>query len=142
MIELCGDYDQDELFRFVGQRVGTAPEAFAPGAGAGLLSDGALVGGVVFHSYRILSHGSFCSMAAACDDAKAVTRGIIRKMLFYPFCQLKVRRLQAETSVENDRCRSILERMGFKLDGVLRRGHDGTVDQAVYSLLPEECRWI
>ena len=35
-----------------------------------------------------------------------------------------------------------MERLGFKLEGLARRAHDGETDAAVYSMLPAECRWL
>ena len=78
----------------------------------------------------------------AIDDVECVSRRTLRRIFEYPFKQLEVSRLQAVTSVKNLRCKAFIERLGFKLEGLARRAHDGETDQAVYSMMPSECRWL
>ena len=65
----------------------------------------------------------------------------MREIFNYPFKQLGVSRLKAETSVKNRRCRSILNRLGFQFEGIMRRAYDGETDSCVYSMLQAECQW-
>ena len=113
-----------------------------PAIGAALLKDGKMAGAVVFNNYHLLHKGSWCEISVAIDDAECVSRRGLRQIFEYPFKQLGVSRLQAVTAITNQRCRSFIERLGFKLEGVGRRAHDGETDQAVYSMLPAECRWL
>ncbi|MGO8872679.1 MAG: GNAT family N-acetyltransferase [Acidimicrobiales bacterium] len=63
-------------------------------------------------------------------------------MLDHAFDQWKVHRVRIQTDARNRRSRSAIERLGCRLDGVLRAdmpGADGTIrDSAVYSLLASE----
>jgi N-acetyltransferase len=63
-------------------------------------------------------------------------------MMDHAFEQWQVRRIRIQTDVRNTRSRVAIERLGFRLDGVLRGdmpGADGTVrDSAVYSMLADE----
>ena len=139
---LLPSVDQDALRHYVAQQAGADPEALAPGTGSALGLDGDLVGGVWFHHFHQLAHGSVCEVSVVVEDPRVVSRQIIREFFDYPFRQLKVTRLQAVTATTNTRCVSLLGRLGFTREGVLRRLHDGVVDAVVYSMLPCECRWI
>ena len=135
--------DQDELRSYVARHAGADPIALAPGSGAALaLDDGHLAGGVWFHHYHQLSQGSVCEVSVVVEDPRVVSRQVLRDFFDYPFRQLKVTRLQAVTAATNTRCVSLLERLGFTREGVLRRLHDGVVDAVVYSMLTGECRWV
>ena len=142
MIELRGDYSQDHVMKYVGDRIGLLATDFLPAAGVAVLRDGAIVGGVVFNNYHPLRNGALMEVSAATDDPGCLTRGILRGIFEYPFKHLEVKRLKAECSTGNTRCRKLVARLGFTFEGVMRKGHDGEQDSAVYSMLPVECRWI
>ena len=141
MLEVSVDR-QCEAIDYVADRTGTRAVYLQPAIGAALLKDGKMAGAVVFNNYHLLHKGSWCEISVAIDDAECVSRRGLRRIFEYPFKQLGVSRLQAVTAVTNQRCRSFIERLGFKLEGVGRRAHDGETDQAVYSMLPAECRWL
>ena len=143
MIELSCDYSQEKIKQFVAQRIGlTYGGAFDPAAAVAVLRDGSIVGGVVFNNYHPLTKGRMIEISCATDDPGCLTRGILRGIFEYPFKQLEVNRLKAECSTGNTRCRKLVERLGFQFEGVMRKGHDGEQDSAVYSMLPGECRWV
>lgn len=50
----------------------------------------------------------------------------MQSMFAYPFKQLKVDRVTAVTSHENTRAQSVLRRLGFQLEGIIRKGFDGS----------------
>ena len=136
---------------FVAERTGTTAANMGPAVGVAVLKDEngidqhvapEVAGAVVFNNYHVLHKGSWCEVSVAIDDAECVSRRTLRQIFEYPFKQLGVSRLQAVTSVTNQRCRSFIERLGFKLEGLARKAHDGETDQAVYSMLPAECRWL
>ena len=61
-----------------------------------------------------------------------------RALIAYSFNAMKLNRVVIECATENTRSRAIPERLGFKLDGIIREGewlHDRYVDHAFYSLL-------
>ena len=98
--------------------------------------------GVVYNNYHVLEHGKWCEISAASDHPRCLTREVLWVMFDYPFRQLGVSRLQAVCAVTNWRSRRLVSRLGFQLEGVTRRAHDGYEDALTYSMLPEECRWL
>ena len=127
---------------YVAARTHTTSANMLPGIGVSVLKDGKIAGAAVFNNYHVLHKGSWCEVSVAIDDAECVSRRTLRQIFEYPFKQLGVSRLQAVTSVTNLRCREFIERLGFQLEGFARKAHDGETDAAVYSMMPNECRWI
>ena len=140
MIEVAIDFPQYQIRSFVGERIGVEADLLQPSVGAAVLQDKKLIGGVVFHNYHVLKKGSWCEVSVAFERPFWTRRGM-REIFNYPFKQLGVSRLKAETSVDNSRCRSILERLGFQFEGIMRKAFDGETDSCVYSMLQAECRW-
>ena len=142
MLEVTGHYEQGKAIEYVASRTGTTAANMRPASCVAVLMDGVLTGAAVFNNYHVLHKGSWCEVSVAIDDAGCVSRRILRQIFEYPFKTVGVSRLQAVTAVTNQRCRSFMERLGFKLEGLARKAHDGETDAAVYSMLPSECRWI
>jgi ribosomal-protein-serine acetyltransferase len=74
-------------------------------------------------------------------------RGIITKscraLINYAFEDLAMNRIEIRCAVENIKSRAIPERLGFRLEGVLRQAvwrHTRFYDVAIYGLLAEEWR--
>ena len=139
---MTSDYPESEVISFVAKRIGTTPEALSPAVGAAILRDGDLIAGVVYNNYHVLENGKWCEISAASDHPRCLTREVLRVMFDYPFRQLGASRLQAVCAVTNWRSRRLVSRLGFQLEGVQRRAHDGVEDSLLYSMLPEECKWI
>jgi hypothetical protein len=111
-------------------------EVFGPMTAIGVV-DGAghLRGGVVYHNL----HPIFGSIELSCasEGRRWLTRPILRALLNYPFGQLKLARCTSVTPRKSGEPREFLERLGFKREGVLRRGF-GDDHAVVYGLLREE----
>ena len=71
-----------------------------------------------------------------------LTKGNLRTIFEYPFKELGCRRVTAWIARKNKRSRDLAERLGFKLEGVRRKGCGNGADAIMYGLLAEECRWI
>ena len=141
-IEVSSDWPQGSVLEFVASRIGAQAADMMPATTAAVLRNGEMIAGVVFNNYHVLDHGSWCEISVAADDRRWLTRGVLRGIFAYPFCQIRATRLQAVCSTDNSRMLSILKRVGFTQEGVLRRAYDGVNDVVVWSMLPDECRWV
>ena len=136
-----------EAIEYVADRIRTTPANMQPAIGAAVLKDGKLAGAAVFNNYHVLHKGSWCEVSVAIDDAECVSRRtrVRSNSIFevpvqatwtrrYIRCSAGLGGLQAkQTSVKEPvRCRSFIERLGFKLEGLARKAHDGEQDAAVY----------
>lgn len=124
---------------WVKQRLPTIENGFGQYCAIGVESEGYLIAGVVYHDYR--RFGIQISMAS--ESPRWCSRRTLRVLLGYPFLQLNVARVTACTSKNNKKLRSLVTRLGFKLEGTIRCGFDGKHDLLVYGLLRDEAqKWI
>ena len=126
--------------QFVAARAGCGdPAAWNDrSASIGVVEDGRVLAGVVFHDY--IPAARWCEMSVAVDDPGAVTRRLLRHVFHYPFRQLRLRRLQAVTA--KPEAARLLERLGFRREGTLRAYMNDGTDGEMFSMLPAECRWL
>jgi hypothetical protein len=113
-------------------------QSFGDHTTLGVVRQGRLLGGVVYYGYR----GFDIQIAVAFDSKGWALPGTLRALLAYPFDQLGCERITAVTSKRNKAARKILAKVGFRLEGVIRRGLDGMHDGCVYGLLKHECKWL
>ena len=105
----------------------------------GVAQGGELIAGVVYHEYR----GHSIQLSMASSTPRWCTRRTLNALLGYPFKQLHVARITACTSDTNTALRSLVGRLGFRLEGTVRRGLDGQRDLLIFGLLREEAElWI
>lgn len=97
---------------------------------------GELVGGVVFTQYTV-TNITITSVLEA-----PLTRKFMRAIYFYPFLQLKVRRVTALVDKLNAVSRELLEHDGYVEEGCLREAAPNGDDVMVYGLLKKDCRWL
>lgn len=117
---------------------------FAPYVAIGIEENGQIKGGVLYNNYRTDGYGRPISIeiSGASLDKRCALRHIIRPLLEYPFCQLRVARVQFTIAKPNMVARRFAERLGFTLEGIARKAHFSGRDAAIYSMLRHECRWI
>jgi len=95
---------------------------------------GRLGGGVVYTQH------SGANIVVATVLEAPLTRGFLRSIFFYPFCQLECRRMTA--LVENLKSQRLIEHVGFRLEGRMREAAFDN-DVLVYGLLKREARkWL
>jgi RimJ/RimL family protein N-acetyltransferase len=117
--------------------------SFEKCAAIGVAVDGKLIAGAVFTNYRELAHGKDIEVSFAADSPRWATRQNIRSIFSYPFTQLNCVRLTTIVSRKNKRARKLDVGLGFKLEGMVRKGYDGKYDAAVYGMLRSEAdRWL
>ena len=106
----------------------------------GVLRGGSLIGGVVFHNYHEAAND--IEISAAMLHPRWCLPATVKQLFAYPLAQLKCTRITARTSRRNKPARTFLERLGFRVEGVLRRAHDGKQDVILYGLLVEQSEWL
>lgn len=97
-----------------------------------------LAGGVVFTGHT----GTDVEVSGAVVPGFRCSPATLRLVLAYPFGQLGCERLSIATGRKNKAARAFAERLGFRIEGVRRRGLDGRQDAILYGLLREECRFL
>ena len=131
-------YGQDAwVAEFVRKHAPHSEGGFKDYVAIGLEDKGELVAGCVYNEFR--GHSIHISMASV--TPRWASRRTIRAFLAYPFVQLKVARLTAYTGRSMTSVRKFLERVGFRQEGILRKGFADD-DCVVYGMLRDECRWI
>lgn len=131
----------DELVAaFVRSRIVQPDGRHFQGATAlGVVRDKKLLGGVVYYNHR---EGIDTEVSFAFDSPAWASKVALRILFGYPFNQLGCVRLTAICARKNKHSRRIVERLGFKLEGTLRKALDGRQDLMVYGMLKTECKWI
>ena len=110
----------------------------------GIIHEGRLIGGVIWHNYHEDNNGKplLIEVSIATLDKRWATRHNLRELFQYPFLQLGVKRVQATCHRKVKRVRSTLQRLGFQFEGIVRESHPLGGDAAHYSMLLNECLWI
>lgn len=105
----------------------------------GLIKDGKLVAAVV---YTVPMGNGIC-ISVASDGSRAwLNKQFLRAAFAYPFKQLKCTRLTGLVRTDNLDAQRFDEHLGFKKEGILRKGDDDGCDLIIYGMLKEECRWL
>ncbi|MBA2666804.1 MAG: GNAT family N-acetyltransferase [Trueperaceae bacterium] len=118
--------------------------SFAAGTGfeAGIWLDGRLAGAVGVHNVDVrAAKGEIGYWIAREHEGLGVVSKAVRRVVRYQFEEVGFRKLEIRADAANGRSRAIPERLGFTIEGTLRKalwnGRE-SVDQVVYGLLREE----
>ncbi|MFG0317716.1 MAG: GNAT family N-acetyltransferase [Planctomycetota bacterium JB042] len=135
-----GTVSVDDVRAFV--RGATERAAAGRGLTAAIVAGGRIAGVIGFHDvdavHRSTSIGYW--LAEACRGRGLVTRSV-RVLVDHAFREWEVVRVEIRCAVGNTASRAIPERLGFRLEGVLRRAENlggRFVDVAVLSMLDDE----
>ena len=104
----------------------------------GLEDAGELICGVLYRNFN----GHDIHMDIATTTPRWCTARTLAAFFGYPFDDLGCVRVTAQTSSSNKRTHSLVERLGFVKEGVLRCAVDGKEDIWVYGMLKSECKWL
>lgn len=108
----------------------------------GIWYNGELVGNVAYtHFEKIIRKAAISYWIAATYEGKGLVTESTRALVNYAFRERNLNRIVIYCATENTRSRNVPERLGFKLEGILRQAdvlHGDFVDLAVYSILAEE----
>lgn len=105
----------------------------------GFYYKGQLVGALVFHNLR--EHRDVWWTLYTVDKHWC-TRRVLRKMFTMAFNIMGCQRISILVSKSNQQSLSVVKRMGFKEEGMLRRYRDNGEDCYILGMLKEECPWI
>jgi RimJ/RimL family protein N-acetyltransferase len=97
-----------------------------------------LIAVFAFHDYRPPD----IHMSVAATSPRWATRANIKALARYCFDFLKCKRVTAVTNKSNKTARSMLERIGFRLEGVMRQHRPNGEDGMIYGILPEDIKII
>lgn len=129
------NFDNTRIAQFVAERIGVKP-LLQNFQAIGLEENGKLIAGALYYDYNCRS-----ITAAIAGDGNWNSRWFLRVLFDYPFNQLKVKRLSANTEHDNYSAQRFLEKSGFELEAVLEEaGRNG--DLFVYKMFKQNCRWI
>lgn len=112
---------------------------FGDAAAIGLEEDGRLIAGVV---YNIYNGPSICMHVAAESGKRWLNRDFLFAAFAYPFIQLGCFRVTGLVRADNIEAKRFDEHLGFKQEGVIRKGASDGTDMILYGMLKEECRWL
>ena len=130
------------VIEWVAARLDMPPADFLPCTAVAVVHGAEMLAGAVYYQFRPNAHGGTMEAALASVSPRWCTRAVLASLFAYPFAQVKVARLQVSIAKKNKPARRLAERLSFKLEGVGRRLWDGRQDAVIYSMLPEECRWL
>ena len=104
-----------------------------------IIKDGKIRGAVVYTMHM----GNGCMLSVASDGTRHwLNRDFLRAVFVYPFIQMNYMRVTGLVRVDNFDAQRFDEHLGFKREGLLRKGDDDGTDLILYGMLKEECRWI
>lgn len=90
----------------------------------------------LFLNYRVTD----MEVVFAADNRRWVRRDLITAVLNYPF-SVGCHRLTAIIRKDNKKARKLVQQLGFKQEGKVRRADIDKHDMFIYGLLPEEYRF-
>jgi ribosomal-protein-serine acetyltransferase len=126
-----------DLDRFIGKWL--QQHSCKRGFHAGIRHEGALCG--VINHLNVDRANRSAVLSYWLDEAhqgQGIMTAACRAFVAHAFETLKLNRLTIECATENTRSRRIPERLGFKLEGIIRDSewlHDHFADHAIYGLL-------
>lgn len=121
------------------------PETFFSegSCGIGVSEGGKPLAGVVYTNFTFGELGPHSiEMHIAAVSPRWAHRRTLQLFFWFPFSRLRVNRVTAITAKHNERCRSMLERLGFVHEGSMRQAYPSGDDAEMYGMLAPECRWI
>ena len=70
------------------------------------------------------------------------TRAVLRHLFRLAFVERGLVRLTCRIERRNRHARLLVERLGFRLEGVMRMAFDGVNDACIYGMTRDGCRWL
>ena len=128
---------------YVAKKVGVKVEKFGEHYSLGVANNTRPVAGVVFNCFRNGEFGNDVSVTIAGETRIPWARPAVLRALFgYPFLAWDCARITAIIKEGNEPSISFCKSLGFRKEGVVRRGWDGKTNALVFGLLKHECRYV
>jgi len=106
--------------------------------GIGLEEDGSLIAGVKFDNWN---YASICMHVAAIPTKRWMTREYLWFCFYYPFIQLKARKIIGFVAESNLEARRFDEHLGFRLEHSIADAHPSGC-LLIYSMTKDQCRFL
>jgi RimJ/RimL family protein N-acetyltransferase len=107
------------------------------GVTIGLEEDGKLIAGVLYEDFN----GANINIAVAGEGKRWLNREFLWFVFYYPFIQLKVRRVTALIASTNQASINFCQHIGFVREATLESAHPSG-DLFVYKMFREDCKWL
>ena len=131
----------DEAVQWVADRLEVEAEGFLPCYVFTHIYEGGFAGVVLVHNLHPLQYGYQADMTVAAKNPRWLSKNNIKWIYRELFGFLNIIRVQATIAASNYRARKLVDGIGFKFEGVMRRAHDGREDAVLYSILKGECNY-
>lgn len=103
----------------------------------GLEEDGKLVAGALYEDFN----GANINIALAGEGRNWLNREFLWFTCYYPFEQLKVRRVTALVASSNETSINFCQHIGFVREATLEQAHPSG-DLIVFRMFREDCKWL
>lgn len=97
-----------------------------------------LIAGVIFNDIRPFID---VWLTIYTKDKHWCNKRVLRAIFYIAFNFLGCRRASVRIDAANKKSQKLVERLGFKKEGVLRQFENNGHDGLVYSMLKNECQW-
>lgn len=101
--------------------------------------DNTLLGGLLFHNYEP-DHAVWWTIYT--QNKRWCNRRMLRQMFGLAFGLLKCQRINLLVETDNADSLKLVQKLGFQIEGKLRRFSMQNKDCYILGMLKEECRWI
>ena len=123
---------------YVAQGLEIEAEDFKDSVSIGIMVDGVLSGGVLYHNYQVKKYGKIIEGSIFIDTPRAMSKKMLKILFYYPFRELGVTRFWAQSKKSNTTSQRFLERIGFNQEGFHPKAYDGKEGVYSYSMLYSE----
>ena len=140
-MQLFGDvlfYADREVAEWVASRITDMKAPFQNYVALGVVRNGHFAGGIVYHDnvgHDIMASAAFATLRWWKPET-------VKTLFAYPFITNGNARITIKTGKDNIRSRRMIERLGFKLEGVHPLAIDGKADAVTYGMVRDDCDWL
>lgn len=129
--------NQQEVVRYV------LPQCTDFHSAVGVYKNKVLIGGVVYLNYYDLDDkGHYSIDGHVAGKHGWLTKNTLKELFSYPFLKLNCSRIVGCVKGSNSIAIKILDRIGAKLDGIVRSGISSDFDTYIYTITRQDCSWI